>query len=115
MANLVNRPDDAKIKADFSFAAVILAAGLGRRMKSNLPKVMHRAAGRTLIGHVLSTLSAIGPSLAIVVVGPGEDAVVEETRRFMPDALTVIQPERKGTGHAARVAAPLLETFTGKV
>lgn len=115
MANLMNRPDDAKINPNLSFAAIILAAGLGRRMRSSLPKVMHRAAGRTLIGHVLSTLSAIGPSSAIVVVGPGEDAVVEETRRYMPDALTVIQSERKGTGHAARTAAPLLEAFTGKV
>ena len=111
----MNRPDAAKINADSPFAAIILAAGLGRRMRSNLPKVMHRAAGRTLIGHVLTTLSAIRPSSAIVVVGPGEDTVVEEARRFMPNALTVVQSERKGTGHAARVAAPMLEAFAGRV
>jgi bifunctional UDP-N-acetylglucosamine pyrophosphorylase/glucosamine-1-phosphate N-acetyltransferase len=115
MAELTNRPDDAKINANPPFAAIILAAGLGRRMRSSLPKVMHRAAGRTLIGHVLSTLSALGPSSAVVVVGPGEDAVVEETRRYMPDALTVVQSERKGTGHAALTAAPMLEAFTGKI
>jgi bifunctional UDP-N-acetylglucosamine pyrophosphorylase/glucosamine-1-phosphate N-acetyltransferase len=115
MADLTNRPDDAEINATLPFAAIVLAAGLGRRMKSALPKVMHRAAGRTLIGHVLTALSAVGPSPVIVVVGPGEDAVVEETRRFMPNALAVIQSERKGTGHAATVAAPMLQAFTGKV
>ncbi|MGH6873446.1 MAG: bifunctional UDP-N-acetylglucosamine diphosphorylase/glucosamine-1-phosphate N-acetyltransferase GlmU [Aestuariivirgaceae bacterium] len=115
MADLTNRPHDAKVNAPLPFAAIVLAAGLGRRMRSSLPKVMHRAAGRTLIGHVLTTLSAVGPSPAIVVIGPGEDAVAEETRRFMPDALTVIQSERKGTGHAAMVATPLLQAFNGRV
>jgi bifunctional UDP-N-acetylglucosamine pyrophosphorylase/glucosamine-1-phosphate N-acetyltransferase len=115
MADLTNRADDAKVNAILPFAAIVLAAGLGRRMKSGLPKVMHRAAGRTLVGHVLTALSAVGPSPVIVVVGPGEDAVVDEARHFMPNALTVIQSERKGTGHAAMVAAPMLQAFTGKV
>jgi bifunctional UDP-N-acetylglucosamine pyrophosphorylase / glucosamine-1-phosphate N-acetyltransferase len=96
-------------------AVIVLAAGLGMRMKSSRPKALHRAAGRTLIGHVLTAVSALDPGQIIVVSGPAEDAVSEEARRFSPGAATVIQAERRGTGHAATVAQPLLQSFSGKV
>jgi bifunctional UDP-N-acetylglucosamine pyrophosphorylase/glucosamine-1-phosphate N-acetyltransferase len=96
-------------------AVIVLAAGLGKRMKSRLPKALHKVAGRTLIGHVLSAVSSLGPSLVIVVIGPEENAVAEEARLFMPDAVTVVQAERKGTGHAAIMAEPLLQSYSGKV
>jgi bifunctional UDP-N-acetylglucosamine pyrophosphorylase/glucosamine-1-phosphate N-acetyltransferase len=96
-------------------AIIILAAGLGKRMKSARPKALHRAAGRTLIGHVLTTVVALGPTQIVVVTGPGEDEVAEEARRFVPGIHTAVQAERKGTGHAASVAQPLLQSFFGKV
>ncbi len=94
---------------------LVLAAGLGTRMKSSRPKALHRAAGRTLIGHVLTAVSEIDRGQVVVVTGPGEDEVAEEARRFAPDAVTITQAERKGTGHAAIVAQPLLESASGKV
>jgi bifunctional UDP-N-acetylglucosamine pyrophosphorylase / glucosamine-1-phosphate N-acetyltransferase len=96
-------------------AVIVLAAGLGTRMKSSRPKALHRVAGRTLIGHVLTAVSALDPRQVIVVTGPGEDAVSEEARRFIPGAVTVIQAERRGTGHAAIVAQPALQSFSGKI
>jgi bifunctional UDP-N-acetylglucosamine pyrophosphorylase/glucosamine-1-phosphate N-acetyltransferase len=96
-------------------AVIVLAAGLGTRMKSSRPKALHRVAGRTLIGHVLTAVSALDPRQVIVVTGPGEDAVSEEARHFIPGAVTVIQAERRGTGHAAIVAQPALQSFSGKV
>ena len=60
-------------KADW--AAVILAAGKGTRMKSDLPKVLHPLAGRPLVGHVLATAMALEPARAVVVVAPGMEAV----------------------------------------
>jgi bifunctional UDP-N-acetylglucosamine pyrophosphorylase/glucosamine-1-phosphate N-acetyltransferase len=96
-------------------AVIVLAAGLGTRMKSSRPKAMHRAAGRTLIGHVLSAVARLNPTRVLVVTGPGEDEVSEEARHFVPDAVMVTQAERRGTGHAALVAQPLLSSHSGKV
>ncbi|MBS3947601.1 MAG: bifunctional UDP-N-acetylglucosamine diphosphorylase/glucosamine-1-phosphate N-acetyltransferase GlmU [Dethiobacter sp.] len=84
--------------------AVILAAGEGKRMKSSLPKVLHRLCGRTLLGHVLG---AVDPLCAekIVVVGHGADSV----RKEFGDSVRYAHQERQlGTGHAVMQAAPLL-------
>ena len=51
-------------------AAIVLAAGKGTRMKSTLPKVMHRIAGRSMLGHVLDNLATLKPNRVVVVVGP---------------------------------------------
>jgi bifunctional UDP-N-acetylglucosamine pyrophosphorylase/glucosamine-1-phosphate N-acetyltransferase len=115
MSELTNRSSQGQVNATSPFAAIVLAAGLGKRMKSALPKALHRAAGRSLIGHVLTALSQLSPSSVIVVVGPSEDAVLEEARRFVPDTVAVTQSERRGTGHAAMMAMPMLEAFTGTV
>ena len=82
--------------------AVILAAGLGTRMKSNLPKAMHRLAGQPMIRHLLTTCEAVFDRI-VVVIGPGMDDLA---RAVAPHA-TVVQHERAGTGHAALQAAPL--------
>ncbi|MDO9711756.1 bifunctional UDP-N-acetylglucosamine diphosphorylase/glucosamine-1-phosphate N-acetyltransferase GlmU [Paracraurococcus lichenis] len=91
-------------------AAIILAAGLGTRMRSVLPKAMHPVAGRPMINHLISTCELIFDRI-VVVVGP-EMPTLEKT--VAPHA-TVVQAERLGTGHAARMAAPLLRDYAGDV
>ncbi len=92
-------------------ACVILAAGKGSRMKSDLPKVLHRVAGRPMIGHVLAAVKALDPDHVVVVVGPGMDAVAEAVAPFP----TAVQAEQRGTADAVRSAFGLLEGFTGDV
>ena len=92
-------------------AAIVLAAGEGTRMKSNLPKVMHAVAGRPLVQHTLFTLAGEGLSPLVVVVGPGMDQVANAVAPHK----TVTQTERKGTGHAVLQAKGLLDGFKGDV
>jgi bifunctional UDP-N-acetylglucosamine pyrophosphorylase / glucosamine-1-phosphate N-acetyltransferase len=94
---------------------IVLAAGLGTRMRSSRPKALHRAAGRSLIGHVLTAAADLAPAQVLVVSGPGEDEVSTEARRFNAQAIIVVQAERKGTGHAAMMAQPVVAPFRGKV
>ncbi|MCB4823029.1 bifunctional UDP-N-acetylglucosamine diphosphorylase/glucosamine-1-phosphate N-acetyltransferase GlmU [Roseicella aerolata] len=91
-------------------AAIILAAGLGTRMKSALPKALHPVAGRPMINHLLGACEQVFDRI-VVVVGPGMPAL---ERAVAPHA-TVVQGERLGTGHAALQAAPLLRDFPGDV
>jgi CTP:molybdopterin cytidylyltransferase MocA len=81
-----------------------LAAGEGKRMKSALPKVLHPVAGRSLLGHVLEAAATVEPAHVVVVVGHGRDQVTEHLSEIAPWALTVVQEEQKGTGHAVRIA-----------
>jgi bifunctional UDP-N-acetylglucosamine pyrophosphorylase / glucosamine-1-phosphate N-acetyltransferase len=90
-------------------AAIVLAAGKGTRFRSELAKVLHRAAGRSLVGHVLEALRPLGFGQVIVVVGHQRDAVDEEVARVgLPGTTTVVQEEQRGTGHAVQVALPAL-------
>ncbi len=85
---------------------VILAAGRGTRMKSDLPKVLHPLAGRPLAEHVVRTAKALVPEHIFLVYGHGGDAV---PRALADETLTfVLQAEQLGTGHAVRQAAPQL-------
>ena len=61
--------------ADSDLTAVILAAGMGTRMKSALPKVLHRIAGRPMIQYVMASLEPLRPGRTVVVTGPGMDEV----------------------------------------
>jgi bifunctional UDP-N-acetylglucosamine pyrophosphorylase / glucosamine-1-phosphate N-acetyltransferase len=85
---------------------VIMAAGLGKRMQSRLPKVLHTLAGRPLIAHVLDTALALSPRRIIVVVGHGAQAV-RASLAHAPLAF-VDQWPPQGTGHAVMQAGPLL-------
>ena len=96
-------------------AIIVLAAGKGTRMKSALPKVMHRAAGRSLLGHVLHAAKGLAPRETVVVVGPDMAAVAAEAQGVFPAARTVVQEERLGTGHAVLMAKPALAGFTGTI
>jgi bifunctional UDP-N-acetylglucosamine pyrophosphorylase/glucosamine-1-phosphate N-acetyltransferase len=88
-------------------AAIILAAGAGTRMRSDLPKVMHVVAGRTLLGHVLTATADVGTRRAVVVVGHGREQVVASLGEW--DVTPVVQDRLAGTGHAVRVALGELE------
>lgn len=91
---------------------VILAAGKGTRMRSQLPKVLHQIAGETLLGHVLATVERMGIPQAIAIVGHG----AEQVRASLPDwVATVEQREQLGTGHAVQQVVPSLEGFNGDV
>ncbi|PZF77015.1 bifunctional UDP-N-acetylglucosamine diphosphorylase/glucosamine-1-phosphate N-acetyltransferase GlmU [Aestuariivirga litoralis] len=96
-------------------AIIVLAAGKGTRMKSALPKVLHRAAGRSLLAHVLHAARALDPRHAVVVVGPDMEAVWQEARTVIPGARLAVQSERLGTGHAVAMAREQLQDFTGTV
>lgn len=91
---------------------VIMAAGKGTRMKSALPKVLHRVGGKPMINHVLKAAEVAGSSRNIVIVGFGGETVKEALRG---QAEFVEQKEQLGTGHAVMQAVPLLEGFDGTV
>ncbi len=93
----------------------MLAAGQGIRMKSPLPKVLHRVAGRTMIDRVVAGLEEAGVPEIVVVVGFGRPAVEEELRATHPRAVPVEQAEQLGTGHAVRCALPVLDKGAGTV
>jgi len=88
-------------------AAVILAAGKGTRMKSDLPKVLHMIAGRPMIRHLLATVEALTPARIVVVTGREGEAVAQAVA---PHA-TALQDPPLGTGHAVMAALPALEGF----
>lgn len=96
-------------------AAIILAAGQGSRMQSDLPKVLHRLGGVPLVGHALAAARALEPARVVVVVGHGADAVQRAVAGLDPEAQIAHQPEQLGTGHAVAQALPLLEGFDGRV
>ena len=83
---------------------VILAAGKGTRMQSALPKVLHKLAGKPLLGHVLDAAAALGDCHNIVVTGHGGDAV---RALYASSKVTLVeQTQQLGTGHAVLTAAP---------
>jgi bifunctional UDP-N-acetylglucosamine pyrophosphorylase / glucosamine-1-phosphate N-acetyltransferase len=86
---------------------VILAAGKGKRMRSDLPKVLHPLAGRPLLAHVLAAARALSPRRLCVVVGHGGNAVRE--RLAAEEVAWVEQSPQLGTGHAVQQALPALE------
>ena len=94
-----------------SKAAVILAAGAGTRMKSALPKVLHKVAGLPLLGHVVGALRAAGVERIVVVTSPASEAVRDYARALGCDS--AIQHQQLGTGHAAASARQALADFAG--
>ncbi len=94
-------------------AAVILAAGMGTRMKSATPKVMHKVAGLPILGHVIAAARGAGVERIVVVTSP-DGAMVRDFAKAQ-GAQTVVQDRQLGTGHAAAAAAPALTDFDGEV
>jgi bifunctional UDP-N-acetylglucosamine pyrophosphorylase/glucosamine-1-phosphate N-acetyltransferase len=94
-------------------ALIVLAAGQGTRMNSDLPKVLHPLAGVPLVAHAMAAGAALEPEQVIVVAGHGAGAVTKAVAAINPEARIAIQSEQKGTAHAVAQAAPLLEGFMG--
>lgn len=93
---------------------VVLAAGKGTRMKSEVPKVLHRIAGQSMLAHVLVTASEIRGTMA-VVAGPGMDAVASEAQRVVPAVKVFVQQAQRGTADAVLAARPALDAHRGDV
>lgn len=94
-------------------AVAILAAGKGTRMKSRLPKVLHRLGGRSLVEHVIDCAAGLNPQQQLVIVGYGSD----EVRSSLANRTVsfVEQTEQLGTGHAVQQIIPHLQGFEGDV
>ncbi|MGH9147734.1 MAG: bifunctional UDP-N-acetylglucosamine diphosphorylase/glucosamine-1-phosphate N-acetyltransferase GlmU [Vicinamibacterales bacterium] len=93
---------------------VILAAGKGTRMKSAIPKVLHRVAGRSMLEFVIRTSIGLSPRTITVVVGHLAESVTDALRG-RPEIRVVVQEPQLGTGHALLQTAPLLELVSGSV
>ena len=92
--------------------AVVLAAGQGTRMKSDLPKVLHPLCGKPMLWHVLEALQEAATEKPVVIVGHG----AEEVKNYLGDrAECVLQEPQLGTGHAAMQAESLLKGKTDYV
>ncbi len=95
---------------------VILAAGKGTRMKSDVPKVLHKVAGRSMLGHVLALVAGVKGQTAIaVVIGPGMDNVQAEAERLAPGVCCFVQERQAGTADAVLAARAALAAHTGDV
>ena len=96
-------------------AAVILAAGQGTRMRSPLPKVLHRIGGRTMLDRAIDAAYEVGCERVIVVVGNHSPAVRETATKRVGAENIVTQDPPMGTAHAVTVAREVLAGFDGKV
>jgi len=96
---------------DKNIAAIILGAGKGTRMKSDLPKVMMPVAGKPMIRHILNTLEGMGVEKIVTVISADGDLVKKETAPHK----TAVQREQLGTGHAVKCAKDALGQFDGTV
>jgi bifunctional UDP-N-acetylglucosamine pyrophosphorylase/glucosamine-1-phosphate N-acetyltransferase len=102
-----------KIKDSKPIMAVILAAGKGKRMKSDIPKVLHKLAGKPMVEYVVETAKKLGVEKIILVVGHKR----EKTQKLLKhlDVEFVIQEEQLGTGHAVMQAKDHLVNFDGDI
>ncbi|SLN58156.1 bifunctional UDP-N-acetylglucosamine diphosphorylase/glucosamine-1-phosphate N-acetyltransferase GlmU [Pseudooctadecabacter jejudonensis] len=96
-----------------SVALIILAAGKGTRMQSDLPKVLHEVAGAPMLVHAMKAGAAVDPARTIVVAGHGAEAVAKAAQGWDADAEVVLQTEQLGTGHAVAQAREALAGFEG--
>lgn len=94
---------------------VVLAAGKGTRMKSDLPKVMHQVGGRSMLGHVLALARAASADRTAVVVGPGMDNVRAAAQSFAPEAEVFVQENQLGTADAVKAARAAIAAHQGDV
>jgi bifunctional UDP-N-acetylglucosamine pyrophosphorylase/glucosamine-1-phosphate N-acetyltransferase len=94
-------------------SVIILAAGQGTRMNSDLPKVLHPVGAAPLLHHAMRAAQSLDPDRTIVVAGHGAEAVSKAAKAFDPEAQIVLQTEQRGTGHAVQQAAPLLADMPG--
>jgi bifunctional UDP-N-acetylglucosamine pyrophosphorylase / glucosamine-1-phosphate N-acetyltransferase len=96
-------------------AVVILAAGEGTRMKSSRSKLLHEIAGHSMLSYAVTAATTVQPEHIVVVVGHLRDQVEAHLAEIAPHALTAVQEEQLGTGHAVQVALGQLADLTGDV
>jgi bifunctional UDP-N-acetylglucosamine pyrophosphorylase/glucosamine-1-phosphate N-acetyltransferase len=96
---------------DRPLAVVVLAAGKGTRMRSALPKVLHKVAGRSMVGHVIAAAEAVGAAQVVVVLAPGMESVAEAVK---PHKIA-IQHDQNGTADAVKAVRGALAGFAGDV
>lgn len=94
-------------------ALIVLAAGMGTRMKSDLPKVLHEIGNAPMLVHALASGAALSPVRTVIVTGHGAEAVAAAARAYDPDAIPVVQEPQLGTAHAVAQADAALAGFTG--
>ncbi|MFT4707426.1 MAG: bifunctional UDP-N-acetylglucosamine pyrophosphorylase/glucosamine-1-phosphate N-acetyltransferase [Ascidiaceihabitans sp.] len=98
-----------------SVALIILGAGKGTRMNSELPKVVHPIAGAPMLVHAMRAGAALDPVHTVIVAGHGAEAVTKVAHDYDHEAKVVLQNDQLGTGHAVLQAADALVGFEGKV
>jgi len=101
------------MQASSPLALIVLAAGAGTRMDSDLPKPLHPLGQAPLLAHAIAAGAALEPSRVIVVTGHGAEAVEAALAGIAPEAVAVRQEEQLGTGHAVMQAADTLAGFDG--
>lgn len=94
-------------------ALIILAAGMGTRMNSDLPKVLHEIAGAPMLVHAMKAGAALEPARTVVVAGHGSDMVEKAAKAYDPDVMIALQSEQLGTAHAVAQARDALAGFDG--
>ncbi len=101
------------MQQDSNIAIVILAAGQGKRMNSDLPKVLHEIGGRPMLCHVIDSVQRLAPGRVVVVTGYQAERVEDACRDQGVEFAR--QNEQLGTGHAVMQTAPLLQDWKGTV
>ncbi|MEO0931973.1 MAG: NTP transferase domain-containing protein, partial [Pseudomonadota bacterium] len=96
-----------------AIALIILGAGLGTRMNSDMPKVLHAVAGAPLLVHAMKSGAALDPEKTVIVAGHGAEAVTKAAKAHDPEAEIAIQTEQLGTAHAVGQARAALAGFDG--
>ncbi|PXW67707.1 UDP-N-acetylglucosamine pyrophosphorylase /glucosamine-1-phosphate N-acetyltransferase [Loktanella sp. PT4BL] len=94
-------------------ALIILAAGMGTRMNSDLPKVLHEIAGAPMLVHAMKAGAALDPARTVIVAGHGADMVEKAAKAYDADVTIAIQSEQLGTAHAVAQARDALAGFDG--
>jgi bifunctional UDP-N-acetylglucosamine pyrophosphorylase/glucosamine-1-phosphate N-acetyltransferase len=92
-------------------AAIILAAGMGTRMKSDIPKVMHKVAGQPMVNHVINACENASIDNITVIVGPDMNSLIDSVSPHK----TIVQHDRNGTGGAAKIARQNLDNFNDSI
>ncbi|MGD9900783.1 MAG: sugar phosphate nucleotidyltransferase [Calditrichaceae bacterium] len=93
--------------------AVILAAGKGKRMKSDLPKVLHKINDRPMVHYVIDLAKKVGSEKTILIIGHGKELVMDQCKNM--DVQFAVQQEQLGTGHAVLMSADELNGYDGDV
>jgi len=106
-------PDGAAPGGVTPVAAIVLAAGQGKRMRSELPKVLHKVCGAPMVRFPLDALQGVGIHRQVVVLGVGREKVEPHVRR--KGVKVAVQSEPKGTGHAVLMARADLDGFDGDI